>query len=100
MSFQDLFAELVVPVETQEAHPPYSSLETVWRALQDWGFVVDEYAKLQFFPDEYKAWLKGQLSEKSPGQQEFLRTMFEVKFPGSRANPRILIHFQVRREMS
>ena len=90
------FTAPVVP-KTRE---PYSSLETVWKALKDWGFDVDEYAKLQFFPDEYKAWLKGQLSEKSPGQQEFLRTMFEVKFPGSRANPRILIHFQVRREMS
>ncbi len=75
----------------------YSSLETVWKALKDWGFKVDEYAKLQFSPDEYKAWLSGQISEKTAEQQDFLKTMFTLKFPGSPANPRTLIHFRIRR---
>lgn len=87
------FTAPVVP-KTRE---PYSSLETVWKALKDWGFDVDEYAKLQFSQDEYKAWLSGELNEKSPEQQDFLKTMFNLKFPGSPANPRILIHFTVRR---
>ena len=77
---------------------PYSSLETVWQALSDWHYEVEEYAKLQYSDSEYKAWLSGQLNEKSPEQQEFLRTMFDLKFPGSQANPMILVHFRIRRE--
>ena len=75
----------------------YASLQAIWKSLKDWGFSVDEYSKIPYSEGEYKAWLTGQLSEKSQEQQEFIKTMFNVKFPGSVANPMILVHFRVRR---
>lgn len=75
----------------------YSSRETVWKALKDWKFEVVESSKVMFSKDEYKAWISGQLSDMPAEKQEFLKTMFAVKFPGSSANPQILIHFRIRR---
>lgn len=103
MSFLDLysFAAVVedpIPIQVERA-VGYASLETVWKSLKDWGFSVDEYAKIPYSEGEYKAWVSGQLTEKSSEQQDFLRTMFDLKFSGSPANPRMLIHFQVRRDL-
>lgn len=89
--------EAFEPKGIPEAKEPYASLEIVWKSLKDWGFSVDEYQKIPYSEGEYRAWLTGQLSAKSKEQQEFLKTMFDLKFPGSVANPRILIHFEVRR---
>lgn len=89
--------EAFEPKGTPETKEPYASLEIVWKSLKDWGFTIDEYSKIPYSANEYKAWLQGQMTEKSKGQEEFLKTMFDLKFPGSTANPRILIHFRVRR---
>ena len=99
MTFAKLedFFEPEEPIHTEQLIG-YASLEIVWKSLKDWGFSVDEYQKIPYSEGEYRAWITGQLEEKSPEQQEFLRTMFELKFPGSPTNLKILIHFNVRRQ--
>lgn len=76
---------------------PYKSSETVSKALKNWGFDVTELTIIQYSKETYRAWITGKISDMSEDQQEFLVTMFDLKFGGTVANPHVLIHFRVRR---
>lgn len=73
----------------------YASLDVVWKALKDWGITVEEYNRKLYSKNEYKAKLKGKMSDFDVEVKDFINREFKVVFPGSIVAPFVWIHFKV-----
>lgn len=74
----------------------YASVQTVIIALRDWGLDVEEYDRRMYSKNEYKARIKGKMSDFSDEVQDFINSSFKVVFPGSIDAPHTWINFAIK----